>query len=142
VRGERLCVSVSEVLFATNAANRIISQTPEAGSRVEPGSVVHLVVDRDEGLPMPSRHVAKVPRLLGLSLPEAAGRLENVGISEWQALAIELPPSRAQTVGDAFVVTRQTRISYQQALQEYSSPFSPGASVRLALSPRKSLSCP
>ena len=134
-------MSASEVLFAANAANRIVSQSPEAGSRVRSGSVVHLAVDRDEGTPIPSRLGAKVPRVRGLSLREAVDRLEKAGIREWQALAIALPPSRSPTAGEAFVVKHQWRVSYQQALGEYGSPFMLGASVRIALGPRSSFSC-
>ena len=129
------------MLFAGHASNRIISQGPEGGARVRPGSIVRLVVDRDEGTPVPSRRGVEVPRVVGLSLGEAVERLEGANVREWQALATELPPSRAATVGDAFVVKRQWRVSYQQAMGEYGSPFLLGATVRLALTPRSSLSC-
>jgi hypothetical protein len=138
LRANRLCVQFSRVLFGPNVSNWIVSQAPVAGARVRPSSVVSLEVDSLEGTPIPTRGRRIVPHVVGLTFGQAIRRLEPE--TKWEALGV-LPASRAQALGDAFRVTRQWRVSSVQRNQEYSSPFVVGAPVRLALTPRRALSC-
>ena len=92
-------------------AGEVISQSPDAGTKVEPGSTVELVVSKG---PEPVTTV-DVPNVVGLTRSEAVSQSRNVGLSpsvEEQTTDIEPQNGRVidQNPGGGTTVNEGTRI--------------------------------
>jgi serine/threonine-protein kinase len=72
IRGRGLLPSVSEEESGT-AAGEVISQSPSAGSEVDPGSTVAIVVSA-------GKRQAKVPNVIGKLRPEAVQAVRDAGL--------------------------------------------------------------
>ncbi len=73
IRGRGLEPSISEEESPTVPAGEVISQSPDAGSKLEPGATVAIVVSS-------GKQEAKVPNVIGKLRPEAVQALRDAGL--------------------------------------------------------------
>jgi serine/threonine-protein kinase len=73
IRGRGLEPSISEEESPTVPAGEVISQSPDAGSKLEPGATVAIVVSS-------GKQEAKVPNVFGKLRPEAVQALRDAGL--------------------------------------------------------------
>jgi beta-lactam-binding protein with PASTA domain/predicted Ser/Thr protein kinase len=73
IRGRGLEPSISEEESSTVPAGEVISQSPDAGSKVEPGATVAIVVSS-------GKQEAKVPNVIGKLRSEAVQALRDAGL--------------------------------------------------------------
>jgi eukaryotic-like serine/threonine-protein kinase len=94
IRGAGLVPSVSET---PNSApeGQVIRQTPSAGSRIEPGSSVSIVVSEGE-------ETASVPNVIGKLRPDAVSALREAGLTPTVNEQLTDVPSKVGKVTDQF----------------------------------------
>lgn len=74
---------VSRQVFAERPAGTVVSQSPPAGTQVDPGARVRLAVSKGTGL-------VDVPALVGMTRAEAVAELEGIAL---EANVVEVPSS-------------------------------------------------
>jgi eukaryotic-like serine/threonine-protein kinase len=76
LRRAQFGVTVREATDASRPVGTVLSQSPAAGQRVEPGGVVNITINRP---PPPASPGARVPNVEGMDEPEARRALELAG---------------------------------------------------------------
>lgn len=116
IRGRGLEPSVSEE-ESSSPAGQVIQQSPSAGTEVEPGSTVSIVVSKGE-----KEEVAKVPNVIGKERREAVEAVRAAGLTPAVEEEETEVPSQVGRVLDQFPPPR--------------SELEPGATVTLVVGKR------
>jgi len=91
LRRAQLAVTVREVTDPARPVGVVLSQSPAAGQRLEPGGVVNISVNR----PLASPGV-RVPNVEGMDAPEARRTLESAG---FKVVVVETQAQQGQGKG-------------------------------------------
>ena len=112
VTARNLEIKITEDYSSSVAEGYVISQSPDAGTEVEEGSVVQVVISK-------GKQTVTVPYVVGHSESDAASQLSGVGLKAQ-------PESEYSSLVAAGYVIRQSPESNQEAM--------PGSTVRITVS--------